>query len=224
MSPSSTDDLRDTWASLGIAFHQSTQKKSDPESALISLIQSNEFPDDKKMMGLALLWLTHYSKLVHVERLRTLAKKLSPLELAVLGAIASKCAKNGDHRWKAIVKYSKQLTRGKNFTAGDSENFIKMRGLDPEFAEFGLHIAPIFPDDSKKLLSRREILKRNDWLKYRVLFGTNMRADVASVISLNLADTAYAAAKLLGCSLNTAYRNWNDLEEAGWPIANWKES
>jgi len=53
-------------------------------------------------------------------------------------------------------------------------------------------------------------------LKSRLLFGTNLRADIAAVKSLKIADTAYAAAKFLGCSMNAAYRNWNDLTEAGW--------
>lgn len=144
------DDLRDAWASLGIAFQRPTKITVDPESALIALVQSNEFPDDKKMMGLALLWLTQYSKLVHVERLKTLAKKLSPHESATLGAIASKCAKDGDHRWKAIVKLANQVKPTKSFSTGDGDSFIKMRGLDAEFAEFGIRIAPLLPDDPKK--------------------------------------------------------------------------
>jgi hypothetical protein len=211
------DSLRDAWRSLGIAFHHPTKIKSDPESALIELVRAKEFPEDKKMLGLALLWLSHYSNLVHIERLKTLAKDLLPLELAVLGAIASKCVKNGDHRWKTLTKMANEKNQGQQFEQGDSETFIKMRGLDKEFAQFGVNVAPTLPDDEKKLRPRHEILKHNDWLKSRVLFGTNMRADIATVISLNLAQTAYAAAKLLRCAPNTAYRNWNDLEEGGWP-------
>ncbi len=214
------DDLRDAWSSLGIAFNVETKKQIDPESAIIYLVQSDEFPDDKKMLSLALLWLRHYAKLVHVERLKTLAKKLQPHHLAILGGLASKCVAGGDHRWKTITRFAKKNTSGQKFKIGDSQSYIKMRGLDLDFADFGIRIAPILAEDEKKLLSRREILKRNHWLKYRILFGTNMRADIAAVISLKLASTGYRAAKLLGCSFNTAYRNWNDLEEAGWPNIN----
>lgn len=214
----SSDHLRDAWASLGIAFNTQTEMNPiDPESALIALVQSKEFPEDKKMLSLALLWLKHYSKLVHVERLKTLAKKLLPSELAILGGIASKCVASGDYRFKIIARLAEQNLKKKNFAIGDSETFIQMRGLDADFANFGIRIAPISPDTEKKLHSRGEILKRNHWLKYRLLFGANMRADIAAVISLKLADTGYAAAKLLNCAPNTAYRNWNDLEEAGWP-------
>jgi hypothetical protein len=211
------DSLRDAWRSLGIAFHHPTKKKSDPETALIELVRAKEFPDDKKMLGLVLLWLSHYSNLVHIERLKTLAKDLLPFELAILGAIASKCLKAGDHRWKTIIKIAKEKNGKQQFEQGDSATFINMRGLDKDFAQFGVRIAPVSPDSEKKLRTRQEILKHNDWLKLRVLFGTNMRADIATVIALGLASTAYGAAKLLRCSPNTAYRNWNDLEEGGWP-------
>ena len=94
------DILRDNWASLGIAFNAGSKNCVDPETALIALVSSLEFPEDKKMMGLALLWLKHFSKLVHVERLKTLAKNLGALELALLGAIAKKCVSYGDFRFR----------------------------------------------------------------------------------------------------------------------------
>ena len=72
------------------------------------------------------------------------------------------------------------------------------------------------PDDSEKLLARSKVIKGNVWIKNRLLFGTNTRADIATVKELELADTAYKAAKILSCSASAAYRNWNDLEEAGW--------
>jgi hypothetical protein len=212
-----SDQLRDAWGSLGIAFNSQNHLQVDPETALIALVQSQEFPDDKKIMSLALLWLRSYSKLVHIERLKTHAKKLQPLELAILGSIAMKCVANGDHKWQTIVRLAEIGKLKKNFGVGDSEAFIKMRGLDKEFAEFGIRVAPILPDDPKKLFSRQKVLKGNQWLRSRLLFGVNMRADIATVLTLNLAETGYAAAKLLGCSANTAYRNWNELEEAGWP-------
>lgn len=211
------DLLRDSWASLGIAFNSKSEECVDPETAIIELVSSGEFPEDKKMMGLALLWLKHFSKLVHVERLKTMAKDLGALELALLGAIARKCVADGDFRFRVIEKLAKKKNSGSpKFDIGDSETFIKMKGLDPDFASFGIRVATINPDDDKKLLQRGAILKKNLWLKNRVLFGSNLRADVATVISLKRADSAYAAAKILKCSPNAAYRNWKDLEEVEW--------
>jgi|FLYM01.1.fsa_nt_gi hypothetical protein len=56
----------------------------------------------------------------------------------------------------------------------------------------------------------------NSWLQNKLLYGTNLRADIATRKFLKLTDTAYGASKLLGYSMNAAYRNWKDLTEAGW--------
>lgn len=212
------DSLRNSWASLGIAFNSNDEKTcADPETAIIELICSGEFPEDKKMMGLALLWLEHFSKLVHVERLKILTKNLGAFETALLGAIARKCVAFGDFRWRMIEKNALAKNTGRpKFAIGDSETFIKMRGLDEDFAAFGIRVGPVRPDDPKKLLNRQTVIKRNIWLRNRLLFGSNVRADVATLKLLNRAQTGYAAAKILGCSPNAAYRNWKDLEDAGW--------
>jgi hypothetical protein len=212
------DTLKDSWASLGIAFNGAGVECADPESAIVALVSSGEFPRDKKMMGLALLWLNHFSKLVHVERLSGMAKKLKPFELALLGGIAKKCVSLGDFRWRLIESLCAEGARAGSGFPGDNELFIEMRGLDADFASFGVRVAPILPDHEKKLLARATTIKGNAWLKNRLLFGSNSRADVATLKELKLAKTAYAAAKILGCSANTAYRNWNDLEEAGWAL------
>ena len=57
-------------------------------------------------------------------------------------------------------------------------------------------------------------MANNLWLRLRLLFGANLRADVATVLALDLAPTAYAAAKYLQCSQNAVYRNWQNLKEA----------
>lgn len=85
------DTPRNQWASLGIAFNAIPTESVDPETTLILFLSSGEFPEDKKMMGLILLWLQHFSKLVHVERLKNLTKDLGALELALLGAISQIC-------------------------------------------------------------------------------------------------------------------------------------
>ncbi len=105
---------------------------------------------------------------------------------------------------------------GRKCSVGDSETSIKMRDLDEDFAVFGIRVAPMLPNDPKKLLNRQSVIKRNAWLRNRLSFGSNVRADVATLKSLKRAETGYAAAKILGCSPNAAYRNLKDLEEAGW--------
>lgn len=210
------DILRDQWASLGIAFAASTPVESDPETAIINLVTSREFPEDKKMMSMALLWLKEYSSFVHIEKLKIQLKHLDSDALAILGAIARKCITFGDHRWKTIVSLVTKMLGKKKSNLSDDEVFIERRGIDADFLKFGIRCTPITHEDPKKLLARKRVIQMNSWLKSRLLFGTNLRADIATLMTLKIADTAYAAAKILGCSMNAAYRNWNDLEEAGW--------
>ena len=208
--------LRDQWASLGVAFASGNSMECDPETAIIQLVSSGEFPEDKKMISLALLWLQEYSTFVHIEKLKPQIKNLDVNALAILGALALKCIVFGDYRWKTVVSLVTKKLEGKTSDLKDAEVFIKRSGQDSDFLKFGIHVTPIMPEDPKKLLARERIFKLNSWLRLRLLFGVNLRADIATTKFLKVADTAYGAAKILGCSMNAAYRNWNDLKEAGW--------
>jgi hypothetical protein len=128
------DLLRNSWASLGVAFSNSSTTKYAPEEAILLLVTSEEFPEDKKIMGMALAWLNDHSRLVHVERLQNLIKGCNYKQLALLGAIASKCLSFGDHRWKKIAKIGLKASRSKGFSfPGDEELLIKMKGHDAIF-------------------------------------------------------------------------------------------
>jgi len=204
--------LRDQWKSLGVAFNSSSNIISDPETAIIAFLDSKEFPNDRKMISLILAWLKEYSKFVHIERLKNLIENLGSFELAVLSGISEKCIQFGDFRWRSIIKYViKKNTGNPVFDIGESEYLISTKGLDLEFKKYGIIISKIQPERPEKIVTLSAIINSNKWIESRVLFGVNMRADIASVIRLNLASSAYKAAKILNCSYNSASRNWNDL-------------
>lgn len=213
----SNDLLRDKWSSLGIAFSSTVKLNANPELTIIETITSHEFPSDKKIFSLMLLWLDEYLELVHVERLKNLLKGLNVYELALMGGIALKCLNKGDHRWKVIILLIQKKIGKKeiHFNEGnDDELLLKMKGTDAEFLKFGIRVAPLKSEDHKKLLRREVILGQNAWLKNRLLFGPNLRADFITVFTLSLASNAYQAAKILGCSMNASYRNWKSIDEA----------
>ncbi|MBF0363825.1 MAG: hypothetical protein HQK49_22585, partial [Oligoflexia bacterium] len=173
-----SDSLCNKWASLGVAFNigDGQHRNTNPEQAIIDTIKAGEFPNDKKMFGLMLLWIFEYHDLIHVERLKSLSKKLSPFELALLAAISKKILAKGDFRFKAITNEAKK-SFGKNpphFQEGDDELFISRKGVDEDFVEFGIRVAKVKEDDLKKLLKRDHILKNNVWLKNRLIFGSNL--------------------------------------------------
>jgi hypothetical protein len=212
----SNDLIRDSWASLGIAFNAKGKLNANPEETIINTIKSHEFPADKKIFSLMILWLEEYHEYIYVERLKNYLKDLSAYELALLGAIAKKCFDFGDHRWKIIIHGVKKRLGNKSitFNDGDDELFLKLKGIDETFLEFGIRVIPLKRDDRKKLLSRETIFKNNVWLQNRLLYGPNLRSDFVTIFTLSLAQNAYQAAKLLGCSMNASYRNWKSVEEA----------
>lgn len=91
----------------------------------------------------------------------------------------------------------------------DDEFLLKRNGVDKEFLQFKIHVVPIELESDKKFYQRERIFSQNPWLKFRLLFGSNLRADV-------LATTAYSAAKYVNSSTSAVYRNWQDLKEAKW--------
>jgi len=116
------DNLSAKWASLGVAFYKDPIQSS-PEEAIIDFIKSGEFPEDKKMIGIVLMWLKSYSSLVHVERLKKMSADLNAFELAILGGIAKKVSSWGDSRWKAIEKMiSTKNSKNVFFDIGDSQS------------------------------------------------------------------------------------------------------
>ncbi len=214
-----TDDIRDRWENLGIAFAINSSKASDadPEATLVESLK--EFQNDRKLLALILAWLKEFGDLVHVERVKAMIPNLSANELAWLGGLAqhqvTHSASNRNSRWQSIVATA-QKHLGKPaplFETSKLDNLQSERnGEDESFALFGLRIPKVLPADSRKIRSR-DIIKKNLWLRMRLLFGTNWRADVATTILLELAKTSYQAGKVLGCSSETAYRNWNALKE-----------
>jgi hypothetical protein len=211
------DQLRDSWESLGIAFaiNQSGIKHADPELTLIQTIQ--EFKEHRKMLKLTLAWLKDYGELLHVERLKALAKELSSAELAWLGGLSSYRVEDGDSRWKTLAQWIENRLGSPKaiFPTSRLDDLQTQRvGEDVHFKKFGLLIPKADAADLKKLRPLSEGVRGNLWLRMRSLFGTNWRADMATVLVLGLAQNPYQAECILGCAKETAYRNWKALKEA----------
>ncbi len=209
---------RDTLLSLGFAIEGKQPKQSsDPEAGILDLLPS--FFEDRKLFRLLLAWLQITSELIHIERLNTLARKLEPRLEVILGSVALKLVAR-DRRWKLIYEsMRKSLPRIKAGLMAVPEGYndaflVAKEGLDQEFAQFGVKMAKITPEDSKKILVLRGILAGNAWLRLRALMGSNFRADVAYLYVSERARGPADAARALGCSRDAAYRNWRSLEDA----------
>ncbi len=194
-------------SSIGVAFNISQAKQYSPEEAILLTVSDSNFPQDKKGMGLLILWIKHYGKYIHMERLKNMTKDISDQDLAILKGLALKFKKS-DHRWESIIKKTRKVTG----LVKDSELLMKIKGVDLDFKVFGVLTAPITEDHEKKLLVEKSVLANNIWMLNRLKYGTNLRADMVTIRGFKKVKTAYRASKELYCSLNAAYKNWNELE------------
>ena len=213
------DTFATHWRSLGVLFDNIEVKPNlDPEHILITTLSTTDNLNMRSELSFVLGWLEQYSTLIHVERLKSLSKESTVQCSALLGAISLKVGKY-DSRWNALAGFlSKKLGSLPQFYQ-NSEFQIVRHGLDTEFDAFGFHLFQFRPEPKRKYHTKDFLLQTNRWFYNRQLFGTNFRADMATVMELHLATNAYQAMKVLGCSLDTAYRNWNALNEINWP--NW---
>ena len=206
------------FASIGVAFYNEVDPTVSPEDAIISFLLSDDFPKNKRLMGLLLVWLKEFSKYVQVEYLKHEMTQLNYTQIATLGAIATKCVEFKDFRWRNLEATCRKKIKNVNSSlyVDDDEISLQYRGVDKVFEKFKIIIPNRKEESEKKLRSRDWVLSKNIWIKNRLLFGVNPRADIATVLELKSCRTAYAAAKILNISKPTAYRNWDDLKMAGW--------
>jgi hypothetical protein len=215
------DIIRDQWTNLGIAFAvKSKIKNADPEATLI--LSLKEFHEDRKLLKLVISWLDEFGDLVHVERLKVLAKGLNARDQAWLGLIAEYMTNvQKDHRFKKILNLVK-IHLGKPSPFFEQPKFLELhfereisKGSNPIGNKFGLKITSSdLKGDPKKLKDKNSAIMGNLWLRMRLLFGCSWRADVCTVILLEMANNYYQAKKVLGCSIETAHRNWKSLKES----------
>ena len=208
------NNLNQKLASLGVAFIEAPDAPADPEETLIEALQL--FREERKLLAIILGWLALYGDLIHIARLRALAQRLNAEHLAWLGGLALHAAET-DRRWDAIAQFvRKKLGEGeKTFATTKLDlTLAKNKGADPHFQKFGLTIPKIQAAGEKKFYRRNHTLANHYWLRLRVLFGSNWRADIAWQMLQDSKQTPYRISKNIGCNIETAYRNRNSLLEA----------
>lgn len=199
--------------SLGFAFYgEFSPNPADPERTIIELLPA--FYNDRKVFRILLRWLFTATELIHIERLLALGKHVAFENKVVLGALALKMEKFRDRRWALISKRIKmELNKNPVLKPAPQEYsdpyLINKYGIDPEFLAFGLSTSTVLPGDERKVLTLTGILRNHRWLKLRALIGPNFRADLVYLLNVGAATNPNQAAKIMGCSRETAYRLWH---------------
>lgn len=205
--------LTNMWWSLGVSFSIKNELKNfNPEKAIIDTCKLISFPEDHKIISLMLTWLSVYSRFIHIEALKNRLKteKLEDSKKRLLKAIALKAIQFGDSRW-SIIEKSKTLKTSKHETTIDNETLIELHGTDIEMKKYGLLVSKIKLEEKRKILPIETIVKRNQWLKSRLIYGTNLRSDLISIITLELADYPAKAANIISFHRTSVSRIWKDI-------------
>lgn len=209
------NELKGELISIGFSLYgEPSLFAADPEAVLVKALQF--FYEDRKIFRMLLRWCLTIAPLIHVERLHKQIQNLEPNLIPVLGAVSKKLILSGDRRFSLIYEEMKNKFKLSNISPTPPEGYgdsflISKYGEDPELKEFDMRVAYILPENEKKVLDLRGILKIHRWLRLRVLIGPNFRADLIYLLSLKTVKNPNQAAKILGCSRETAYRLWKEV-------------
>lgn len=186
-----------------------------PEDAILSAL--SVVKADRLTLQLIYTWVKSNHELIHAESVQ---KKIefenNPVHLAFLAALLSS---TGDRRLMTVAAKIKYSKKGLNDEIDKSLRLAAQFGqveYDPIFLQFGLKISKIQEEDEKKFIPKEYIVKDNPFLFCRSLFGTNWRADVAALLSIRNVNPTEIS-QILGCSYETAHRNYHSLKSMGWP-------
>ena len=176
-----------------------------PEECLVDL--SFRLLQDPKALTLAVGAICAHSQIIHPELLLKTVQSRN-CDLNVIGAVL---LKTNDRRFNKVIEYCKK----KKFI---SERPIKILSFafkigqvaaDKEFEQFGIQISQLDPISEKKITKIDLYLKNNLYIRNRLLFGCNWRADIISTIELGLNNPTQIKNRLR-CSYETAHRVFNE--------------
>lgn len=189
-----------------------------PERALINAVTVAK--SDRLILQLLHTWLQDHSDLIHVEALKHLMKDIEPVDRAILASLLSYTE---NRKFEVVLKRSKVRPDEDNHGLHRMMDFAAKIGqvpYDRQFKKFGISVSELSRESDKKMIPFEHVIELNPFIKCRYIFGTNWRADIAAVMTLN-DYTPTQVTKLLGCSYETAHRNMKDLKTVGWPHMRW---
>ncbi len=220
-SPLTFDQLKPDLICLGFAFYGEHSKESpDPEKTILAVCYL--FSTEVKTFKMLITWLIEVSSVINVERLKALYEQEPEFSLnqsVGLYILTSRMIEAGDKSYGSLhARIQNELKPRKSqieelLKEHSDAYLIEKYGVDLEMKKLSVQIYKLDGADHKKVLSLKQILGTNPWLRFRAIIGANYRADVLYLKSLNRFKTKYALWKFLGSSQETAYRLSKDLDQ-----------
>jgi hypothetical protein len=176
-----------------------------PEECLAEL--SLSLLQDPKALVLAVGAVKAHAQVFHPEFLLKTIKNRD-CDLKVVGALLSKTK---DRRFLKVIAFCREHNF-RSVLPSKALSFAFKIGqvqADQEFNNFGIKISQLDSVAEKKITKIDLFLKNNAFIRNRLLFGCNWRADIVSVIEMGF-DSPTSVKKRLRCSYETSHRVFNE--------------
>jgi hypothetical protein len=192
-------------ASLGITFDIVPNYKVQPELVILSLLNREEFIGNY-MYGMLKLLFDRHHLFFRVDVFIKGSKTISAVGKATLSALSSYCVHElNDKRFKKLKKFTL-----KNELLLNTQEYVASVGAEPYLIERGIVVRRIAIQSEKKILTTDWVFKNNIWFRNRLLFGLGVRADAFSSLQITPIKTYYQLSKILGSSLFSARKSFQD--------------
>lgn len=168
--------------------------------------------DDRRILGLLASWILVHGPLVCVGKLKRLMTCEKSGDAQIVAALGYLAMAGGLHEWKSVCdKFPERYL----WADGGTEAAVKMRGPVEAFARAGLLLPkPFLRIRENDILPLAALAKAHRQVKYRLLFGANIRADAAFYFSKGVGG-ASELMRAIGCSYEPAHRILRDFKAAG---------
>ena len=160
------------------------------------------------MLFLITNWMRQHGDLIHGERLLSLVNRALSYDELMTGWTG------GLYQlvWTptTLFRYVNSKVQKGHWSkrrAGSVTGAVGQCPPEPSFERYGIRV-PTIIDLSAKILDTKLIVQTNVWLRNRLFFGCNWRADIYTALrrKKKARTSTYRLAKELGCSNETALR------------------
>lgn len=186
-------------------------RSADIERTLLAASERVE-SEDRRILGLLASWIVVHGSLVCIGKLRRVMEREQLGDRQMISALAFLAVEKGMHEWKAVCQpFSERYLWGEEGT----KQALKFQKPVPSFSKAGV----LLPEKSLRIrendiLSIRKLAKVNLPVRFRLIFGANIRADAAFYISKG-ARSASELMRAIGCSYEPAHRILQEFTDAG---------
>lgn len=174
---------------------------------------------DGRLFKWFLTWLRDYNDLINIKRLLRIIYKA---DTAILGAALDIAIENsGNHNLRTLINKCKKNEHPEVLFTGmeDVFTFVEQEtnnGL-PIYKKWGLYCTQIqFYEDAKR--TREWVLKNNQILALRALYGPNMRAEIMYCLLVNSNFAIKNISKKIGYAYSPVYNEIELLIKNGFVI------